>query len=286
MVVVGDVVYYIRNTEGMDCVWLGNKEQLEKSLVRINTDQGSSIGDMAWISQEQYSIRPDSVYDFKGSLLIAPKERYLRDFPILSCSNPKLAFTLAVNHFFHILTETTWPLPRICVGSGVIMEDDVFIAPGTVIANTYIKRNVTIGANCSIGLAGFGYEKDAEGKYHRFPHIGKVIIEEDVEIGSNTCIDRGSIGNTVIGKGTKIDNLVHIAHNAVIGKNCLIIANSMIGGSAVIGDNAWIAPSASIMNQIHIEDSAFIGMGTVVLYDVGSHDVVVGNPAKVLRKNV
>ena len=92
--------------------------------------------------------------------------------------------------------------------------------------------------------------------YWRFPHIGGVEIEDRVEIGSNTCIDRGSIGNTIIGSGVKIDNLVHVAHNVVIGSNSIVIANSMIGGSTCIGSGVWVAPSVSIINQICIDDSA------------------------------
>ena len=103
-----------------------------------------------------------------------------------------------------------------------------------------------------------------------------------MEIGSNTCIDRGAIGNTEIGSGTKIDNLVHIAHNVVIGVNCLLIANSMIGGSAVVGKNVWIAPSAALKNQVEIGENSLIGMGAVVIRDVAPGLTIAGNPAKTL----
>ena len=89
-------------------------------------------------------------------------------------------------------------------------------------------------------------------KLNHFPHIGGVLIEDDVYIGANACIDRGSLGDTIIGKGSKIDNLVHIAHNVNIGENVMIIANSMIAGSVNVGKNSWIAPlhPSSIKNQL------------------------------------
>jgi UDP-3-O-[3-hydroxymyristoyl] glucosamine N-acyltransferase len=197
------------------------------------------------------------------------------------------------------MTETDWPaieaagiahgtvigvdvtLARgVVIGSGVVLGDRVRIGPNTCIANTTVGANTSIGANCTIGLPGFGYEKDADGRYWRFPHVGRVEIGMDVEIGSNSCIDRGALGSTRIGRGVKVDNLVHIAHNVTIGENALIIANSMIGGSTQVGPRAWIAPSASIMNQLSIGADAVIGMGAVVVRNVGEAAVVMGNPAR------
>jgi UDP-3-O-[3-hydroxymyristoyl] glucosamine N-acyltransferase len=113
-----------------------------------------------------------------------------------------------------------------------------------------------------------------------------VEIEENVEIGSNTCIDRGALGNTIVRSGAKIDNLVHLAHNVVVGCNALVIANSMIGGSTVIEEGAWIAPSVSVMNQVSIGKSSILGMGAVVIKDVADGAVMVGNPAKALEKKI
>lgn len=153
-----------------------------------------------------------------------------------------------------------------------------------------MEGSVTIGDNCVIssevviGSTGFGYYRDLNGNNAVVPHIGGVRIGNNVDIGANTCIDRGTIDNTEIGDYTKIDNLCHIGHNVKIGKNVFVIALSMIGGSAVLEDEVYVAPGAKIMNQIHVGNNAFVGMGTVVIKDVEKNDVVVGNPAKVIRK--
>ncbi len=145
--------------------------------------------------------------------------------------------------------------------------------------NVAVGKNVTIHSGTVIGADGFGYSKNEKGEAEKFPHIGGVSIEDNVEIGSNTCIDKGALGNTLIKRGAKIDNLVHIAHNVVVGENAFVIALSMIGGSTVIGDNAWIAPSAAVMNGIKIGENATIGLGAVVLKDVPANAKMVGNPA-------
>jgi len=112
------------------------------------------------------------------------------------------------------------------VYSGVQIHDQVRIG-----------RNVVLKSGCVIGSDGFGFERNDEGTFEKFPHVGGVVIKDDVEIGGNTCVDRGTLSNTIIGKGTKIDNLVHIAHNVVVGKNCAIIALACLGGSRSV--NAW-----------------------------------------------
>lgn len=175
------------------------------------------------------------------------------------------------------------------IGANVVIEDDCEIGDGTVILHnsvimrrTRIGENVKIGCNCTIGGCGFGYEKDENGDYLLIPHAGNVIVEDDVEIGNNTAVDRAVLGSTMIRHNVKIDNLVHIAHGVDIGENSLVIANSMVAGSCVIGRGCWIAPSSSILNKKTVGDGATVGMGAVVLKDVEPGDVVAGVPAKSL----
>jgi len=177
------------------------------------------------------------------------------------------------------------------VGKDVVIGANVFISADSVIgnncsihANTVIKNsnigdNVRIGANNTIGENGFGYNKLESGIIEPFPHYGRVIIKDNVDIGNNTCIDRGSLSDTIIESGVKIDNLVHVAHNVYIGENSLIIACSMIAGSVVIGKNGWIAPSSSIRNGISIGENVTVGLGSTVAGNVGDNLTVMGSPA-------
>lgn len=157
-------------------------------------------------------------------------------------------------------------------------------------ANVVIGPNVRIGENCviqpgaCIGQDGFGYSYDAEtARWTHREHSGGVRIADDVHIGANTCIDQGTHEPTRIGRGTRIDNLVHIAHNAQIGEDCLIIALSMIAGSAVIGDRAYIAPCTAVREHTTIGEDALIGLGAVVLDHVPGGTVAYGVPARAKR---
>mgnify|MGYP001331203133 CR=1 FL=1 len=179
---------------------------------------------------------------------------------------------------------------NVAIGHHVVIGDDVMIGDGTVIKhNVVIGEKVEIGENCLIhsgvviGADGFGYEKDEEGDYFKMPHIGGVTIGNDVEIGTNTCIDRGTLGNTVIQDNVKIDNLVHVAHNVQVKRNSMLIAQSMIGGSTVIEENSWIAPGAVIMNGITVGKNTTVGLGAVVTKNVENSDIVAGVPAKSLK---
>jgi UDP-3-O-[3-hydroxymyristoyl] glucosamine N-acyltransferase len=143
-----------------------------------------------------------------------------------------------------------------------------------------IGADVTIQAGTVIGASGYGYERAEDGTLEPFPQIGGVEIGDGVEIGANVCIDRAALGTTRIGARTRIDNLVHIAHNVQIGADCAVIANAMLGGSTQVGDRAWIAPSATIREQRRIGEDATVGLGAVVLASVPPGATVVGNPAR------
>ena len=172
--------------------------------------------------------------------------------------------------------------------NAVVKGKTRFIHPTAVINNDpdiliHIGKNVRIGPNCSIGFDGFGYV-DIDGEWINFPHVGGVIIEDNVEIGANVCIDRGSLSNTILRKGVKIDNLVHIAHNVEIGENTLVVCQSMFGGSTRVGKNVWIGPGVTTLEWITIGDNALIGMGSVVTRDIRPGWIAFGSPAKEVRK--
>lgn len=147
-----------------------------------------------------------------------------------------------------------------------------------------IGENVTIEPGTVIGEEGYSYRRDDEGVLHHYKHEFGVIIEEDVDISANAVIDRGSWRDTIIRKGTKINNLAHIAHNVIIGKHCLIGAGAKICGSVEVGDFCDIWTGANIKQHIKIGEGAVVGMGAVVIRDVSPHTTVVGNPARPLKK--
>ena len=143
-----------------------------------------------------------------------------------------------------------------------------------------VGRPARRGHGTVVGGDGFGWYGNPP---RRFPHIGGVRFGVDIEIGSNATIDRGALGDTVIGDHVKIDNGVHIGHNAQIGRCSILTAHCVIGGSAVVGESCWIGLGAQIKNQIRIGDNVTVGMGAIVVKDVPDNVTVVGNPAKELK---
>ena len=175
------------------------------------------------------------------------------------------------------------------IGSNTIIEHDVIIGDNCTIGSQVVLRNSLIGNNvviqdgCKIGLKGFGFIPLKE-KNLRFPHIGKVVIKDNAEIGANCTIDRGSMDDTVIGKNTFLDNQVHVAHNIKIGNNCMIAGQVGFAGSTVIGDNVSIGGQAGVSGHLNIGNNVKIGGGSGVVKDIKDGTVVMGYPAVVLKE--
>jgi UDP-3-O-[3-hydroxymyristoyl] glucosamine N-acyltransferase len=172
--------------------------------------------------------------------------------------------------------------PMCYVGCSRIGDGSILYGSNHIYDGVEIGRNVKIHAGVVVGADGFGYVKNEEGELEKFPHIGGVLIEDNVEIGANSCIDRATLGNTIIKEGACIDNLVHIAHNVVVGRNAAVIAHAMVGGSTVIGDQTWIAPSACLRNGISIGDNVTIGLAALVTKNVPDGETWAGFPARKL----
>ncbi|MFA6078267.1 MAG: UDP-3-O-(3-hydroxymyristoyl)glucosamine N-acyltransferase [Candidatus Omnitrophota bacterium] len=235
---------------------------------------------------------------------------------LIKVSNPKLSFLIIYNtlntpkdreSFIHPLatvSDSAHIGKNVWIGSNVAVEEGVNIGDHVIIeSNSVVKKNCEIGAFCRIypnvtlyehtrlgknvvlhggaviGSDGFGYVKES-GKIYKFPQLGRVVIGNDVEIGSNTTIDRGSLSDTVIGDGSKIDNLCQIAHNVKIGKNALIAAQCGISGSTIIGDNVTMGGQAGMIDNLVIGDNVTIGAKSAIIGNIKSGSLVWGIPAR------
>ena len=192
----------------------------------------------------------------------------------------------------------------VVIGSQTEIGDGTYIGPGAVIgdfvtigANSTIHprvivyddveigSHVVLHAGCVIGADGFGYVMN-DGRYEQFPQVGRVVLEDNVELGANTCVDRAALGVTFVGKGTKIDNMVHIAHNCRIGQHVVIAAQTGLSGGVVVEDYAVIGGQVGIGDKARIETRATLGSGSGILTSkiVRAGEVVWGTPARPLKE--
>ena len=176
----------------------------------------------------------------------------------------------------------------------VTVMDDVTIGPGTMVwSGTVIRERSEIGAMCifhnnvSIGADGFGYRPRPDGMgLMKIPHIGNVVIGNGVEIGANSCVDRGKFSSTIVGDGCKIDNLVMIAHNCVLGRSCIMAGASGLAGSVTLGDGVIIGGGTCIKDHLTIHSGAKVGAFSGVMRDVPAGESVVGFPAQNAREQM
>lgn len=212
-------------------------------------------------------------------------------------ANPRLSFARIVRELYVPPPTPRAIHPSVVVDPNAVIGEDVSIGPHSVIGASSIEagstimsgvhiydrvtigRNVVIHSGCIIGSDGFGFERNEAGVQENFPHIGSVLIEDDVELQADCHVSRGALGPTWIKRGSKFDSGCHIAHNVVIGEACLVAAHAMIAGSVTIGNGVWIGPSAVISDGISIGDRASITIGAVVTQDVAPGQRVTGNLA-------
>lgn len=262
---------------------------------------------ITWI-KTQINYKEEMLLGLRDVLLIVKSDLEIKEdkieVGIIRCDNPKEVFFSILNIFFPQEKYDNYISPNSIVNGNIVGENvyighhcyigkEVTIGDNIVIKNNVsiegrveIGKNAIIHSGVVIGSDGFGYYQNNSGKNIKVPHYGGVIIGEDVEIGANTCIDKGTLDNTVIGDYVKINNLCHIAHNVIVRQNCMITASCMISGSTIIGENSYIAPGVTIRNQLNIGENVFIGMGAVVVKDVEDNKVVAGVPAKVIGDNI
>jgi UDP-3-O-[3-hydroxymyristoyl] glucosamine N-acyltransferase len=165
------------------------------------------------------------------------------------------------------------------IGRDCRLGDDVRLFPNVVLyARTQVGHRVAIHAGTVIGSDGYGYVFD-QGRHRKMLQVGNVVIEDDVEIGANAAIDRAALGSTVIGAGTKIDNLVHVAHNVVMGRHCLVMGQVGFAGSTQLGDYCVIASQSGIAGHLKLGPQATVGAKSGVMRDVAPNETVLGIPA-------
>ena len=177
-----------------------------------------------------------------------------------------------------IIGKNTTIKDGVIINNNCIIGENCLIEENTVISHSIIGDNVRIGRNTSIGQPGFGFAINNTSN-KKIYHIGRVILQENVSIGSNCCIDRGSFGETIIGQNTFFDNLCHVAHNVIVGNNCVFAAMTGIAGSSKIGDSVMAGGQVGIAGHLKIGNKVTIAAKSAVLNNITDNCAVMGNPA-------
>ncbi len=293
----------------IDAKLIGNPDEIISNISPIET---AKKGDITFLANPKYK---NFLKNCQATAIISKYEIQGYEFNWLIHPYPYLALQKLLNLFYPLkskgesihekafiaenvkLGKGTYIGPFACVENNAIIGENVVISAGCYVGenvqigdNSYLKPNVVILKDCQIGKNvyidsntvigsdGFGYVKD-KNRYLKIPQIGKVIIEDNVEIGANVTIDRATLGITIIKKGTKIDNMVHIGHNVVVGENTILVAQVGISGSTKIGNNVTIAGQAGLAGHIHIKDNSIITAKAGVVRDVPEGKIVSGFPA-------
>jgi UDP-3-O-[3-hydroxymyristoyl] glucosamine N-acyltransferase len=255
----------------------------------------------------------------RASAALVPWDTPAMRLPLLRVENPRFAFARTLNLFYVKPYQASGISNKAVIGNNVVIGTDPSIHPfvvvsdevkigdrvtlhpgvsigkGSVIgddsivyANVSIGENIRIGnrvilhAGTVLGSDGFGFVTDA-GRHHKIPQVGGVIIEDDVEIGGNCTIDRATLGNTVIKKGTKLDNQIHVAHNVMIGEHCLFAAQTGIAGSSTLGNYVVLGGKVAVSDHISIGDHVMAGGGSGIARDVEAGQVIAGYYAMPIR---
>ncbi len=283
----------------------GDGERLIRGVASV---ESAAEGEIAFVDDSKLF---ESARSSNASCLIVPEGAQVDAPCLIEVRKPKLAFALVAEllhppkrragavHPSAIVDESASVDESVFVGARVEIGAGASVGAGTqILSGAFIGENATVGRDCVIhpnvvlyenvtlgdrvilhagvviGADGFGYVPDAENVRHKFPQIGTVVIEDDVEIGAATCVDRGALGETRIGSATKIDNLVQIAHNVRIGRRVVIAAQTGISGSTVIEDDAIIGGQVGMGDHARVESGAIIGSKAGIL------------PGKIVRAGV
>ena len=284
----------------------------EAEIHGVGPIEDAKEGEITFIANPKYLSRLGQT---QASAVIVSPEVTSSEKPLLRVKNPYLAFAKILALFSQKpyqargIDPNAWVSPTAQLGKDLTVFPFVFIGDGCRIGDRVtLHPGVSVGEGCSIGddsilhsnvsvypgmvigqrvilhsgvvvgSDGFGYAKEGK-KNVKIPQVGKVIIEDDVEIGSNTSIDRGALGNTVIQRGVKIDNLAQIAHNVLIGEDSIIVAQVGISGSTKIGSNVTLAGQVGVVDHVEIGDNVMVGAQAGVTHRLPPNQGYVGSPA-------
>lgn len=283
-------------SEGLPFTFRGEENA---EVERFSSLSRYKAGSFTWVKKQE---NIPAGFDCTQVALAFVSEGVSGDFPnVIETGQSKRAFFSTMEHFYSesearpAIGQFTYLSPQVKLGKNVrighncTLDGDITIGDDTVIWNgvtivnrVEIGRRCEIQSGCVIGHDGFGYTEDETHAKTMVRHFGGVTIGDDVHMGMNNVVARGVIDDTVIGDGVKMSDLCHIGHNNSVGENSTLI-NSALFGSCHIGENAYISYSV-VKNQTTVGENAFIGMASNVLHDVPKATVVVGNPARVLRR--
>lgn len=290
---------------------VGDKNLVITGICGIKDAQ---VGDLSFVANSKYASLTEKT---KASALIVPQGVSVPGKSLIRVDNPSLAFANAVSLFVEdlpkpspgihptaVVTANVKIGKNVAIGPFAVIEpkveigDNVIIGSGTFIGQSaqigkdsqiyphvMIRERVVVGerviihGGTAIGSDGFGYI-NIQGNHHKIPQVGTVVVEDDVEIGSNVTVDRARFGKTVIGRGTKIDNLVHIAHNVILGRNCLIIAQVGISGSVIVEDDVILAGQAGVAGHLTIGKGSTVTAQAGVTKSFPPYSTLFGMPAR------
>lgn len=270
----------------------------QKELKGFSSISNTRSGTLSWMKKQELDWP-----NIKAGAVICLKEaKKPEGHPciLIPVENPRLIFTKILQKFAEqeitgkveetaVIGENCQIDPSAYIGHYVVIGDNVVVGKNSVIRHhvvinndTVIGENAIIKSHCVIGEKGFGFEIE-NGIPLTVPHIGGVVIGNNVEIGSFTTIVKGTLDNTILRDFVKVDDHVHVAHNVELDTGVLVTACAEISGSTKIGERTWIAPNASVIDGISVGEDVVIGMGAVITRSVEDKAIVVGNPGKVIK---
>lgn len=298
----------------LDCRYEGDGTRLITGVASLET---AEAGDLVFLAAPKFR---GLLEKSSAAAAIIPPEESFRGIPVIFSENPQLTFIKAVELFFQPYrpdpgihpTASVSPSARVgkevVIGALSVIDADVEIGDGTVLfplvsvyprakigdhcvihshvsirEDVWVGNRVTLHCGAVVGSDGFGYIKLADGSHKKIPQKGTVVIEDDVEVGANTAIDRAALGQTVIRRGAKIDNLVQVAHNVDIGENAILAGQVGIAGSSRIGKSAVLAGQVGVADHLSVGDDVIAIAQTGIARDVPAGAIIAGTPEMDVR---